>query len=236
MTLSVSRALFVSEYLKDGDGLAAMARAGYSPDDGNVSRLLNRDDVKAEIARRLAARLAKHEVIAEKVLARYATIAFADPRKLIEYRRTCCRHCHGFEHEYQRTDREMRKARADWNALPEKDRKTIRFDELGGTGYDRRAPPAEDCPECFGQGVEQVYVHDTRTYDDEAAALYNGVKTTAHGLEIQMANRDGALEKIAKHLGMFVDKVEHSASGDFAILLRAACERLQKLRDAERIE
>jgi phage terminase small subunit len=41
------------------------------------------------------------------VLEELWAIAVADPRELIEYRRTCCRHCWGLEHEYQRTTREI---------------------------------------------------------------------------------------------------------------------------------
>src|ERR1022692_4215591 len=84
------------------------------------------------------------------------------------------------------------------------------FDPAGGEGYDVRKPPHHDCPECFGEGVAIPFPKDTRHLSEGARWLFAGVKVTKDGIEIKMHDQMAALLNIAKHLGMFVTKVEHS--------------------------
>src|SRR3546814_2034996 len=41
----------------------------------------------------------------------------------------------------------------------------------------------------------------------------DGKRTVEHAHKIKFWDKNSALEKIAKHLGMFVDRVEHSGKG-----------------------
>ena len=66
---------------------------------------------------------------------------------------------------------------------------------------DRAPDPA--CTECFGDGKAQVVMHDVRTVSPAAAALYAGAKQTRYGIEIQMHSKLDAMEKLAKHLGLY---------------------------------
>lgn len=201
---------FVAEYLIDLNATHALQRTGLGPMSPGALRvqackMLARPRVAAKIAAAQAKRSARTGITTDAVLARLWDIATADPRELIEYRRTCCRHCHGADFGYQRTTHEMARERAAWEKAQTK-RSLEQFDELGGVGYNGTLPPHADCPECFGEGVERVYVHDTRHLKASALVLYAGVKTTKDGLEIKMHDQAAALVNVGKHLGMFTEK------------------------------
>lgn len=230
--LNRRRTQFVHEYLVDLNGRQAAIRAGYSADSARAiaCELLARDDVREAVDKAMADRAARTDITADKVLQRWWSIANADPAELIEHRRVCCRHCYGKHHRYQRTPREMAEAiqnfdRAKLKAEAEGIPFAAEFDPQGGTGYDPRKDPFPDCPECFGQGEEQVYPKDTRDLSPAARLLYAGVKKTEKGFEIKMQSQQAALENVAKHLGMFTMKVEHDVSAGLAERLKAARER-----------
>ena len=48
--------------------------------------------------------------------------------------------------------------------------------------------------------------------DDDTAAAISEVSLTAQGVKIKMYDKKGALDSIAKHLGMFTDVVDHKSS------------------------
>ena len=142
-------------------------------------------------------------------------IATADVRELVEYRRTCCRHCHGEGFGYQFTTQELAKreadARLEWSKRESKKLDDVFvFDRLGGDGYDKRRDPHPECAVCFGEGVEDLFIHDTRNLSPAAAALYAGVKRTKDGIEVKIEDRQAALVTMFKHLGLIVDKQELS--------------------------
>lgn len=62
---------------------------------------------------------------------------------------------------------------------------------------------------CRGEGVEQVYIADTRQLNDSAKALYNGARQTKYGVEIILRDRDAALTNLAKFLGMFKESKDN---------------------------
>jgi len=177
----------------------------------NGPRLLVNAGVQAAIQAAMAERSARTQITVDAVLQRFWLIATADPRELIEYRRTCCRYCHSINHEYHRTQVELDRDRADWESLQKKSSKE-EFNVKGGPGYVATREPHKDCPECFGEGVERVFVHDTRHLSDAARALYAGVKTTKDGLEVKMHDQHAALVNVGKHLGMFDERPEPPVS------------------------
>lgn len=79
-SLSVQETRFIDAYLSDPKrvGYLAAERAGYKNAHVAASRLLSRDKVQAEIARRMAPAVASQGITQEKVLAEIARIAFLD--------------------------------------------------------------------------------------------------------------------------------------------------------------
>lgn len=201
---------FVAEYLVDLDATKALRRTGFAPAGKGSTRtlawqMMARPRVAEKIAAAMAERSVRTAITADAVLARLWDIANADPRELIEYRRTCCRYCHGAAFGYQRTPGEMARDRAKWEAAQTKKSKE-EFDELGGVGFNGALPPRTDCPECFGEGIERPYVHDTRKLSPAALVLYAGVKQTKGGIEVKMHDQAAALVNVGRHLGMFAEK------------------------------
>ncbi len=241
--LNEKQARFADEYLVDLNATQAAIRAGYSAKTAYSQgvRLLKHVEVARLIAEGQAKRAERVEISKTAVLQRWWEIATADPNDLIEYRRTCCRYCHGKNHRYQETHGERERRLSAFEVgkrrtagTPEAD-DYEHFDELGGTGFDIRKDPAPECPECFGEGQERAFPKDTRTLPPGARALYAGVKVTQQGLEIKMHSQDGALANVAKHLGMFVEKHEHSGPGGAPIKTAdATVEALAKLSPKDR--
>ena len=226
------RAIFVREYLIDLNGRQAAIRAGYSPDTARAiaCEWLATDAVRADVQKAMAERAARLGITADQVLRKWWAIANADPAELVEVRRVCCRYCYGKNHRYQRTPKEMAEAIASFErdklkAEAQGQPFAAEFDPAGGTGFDPRKDPSPTCPECFGEGEEQVFPKDTRDLSPAARLLYAGVKKSEKGFEIKMQSQAAALENVAKHLGMFMVKVEHGVSGNLADQLQAARER-----------
>lgn len=206
----------MAEYLIDLNVTQAAIRAGYSPK--TAAEIGVENLTKPQIAEAVQAAMQKRSertgITQDMVLERWWSLDNADPRELIEYRRTCCRHCYGENSDYQLTQREIDKrlidAQRTWELRKNK-KPTDVFEEpdtLGGPGWDPRRPPKAQCPECFGEGVEKIFVRDTRELSPAAARLYAGVKQTKDGIQIMMRSQDDALLNVAKHLGMHVHKHE----------------------------
>ena len=153
------------------------------------------------------------------VLQDAADVLAADPSELITHRRLNCRHCHGTNHAYRwRDDVEF------WNALAKASeaqeawdgaaggRKRGKRPELptdeGGYGFKRLAPPSPDCPQCEGEGLEDVRVADIRTLSGPARRMYNGIQVTKDGMKVMMRDKDSARALLAQHAGLISNKVQ----------------------------
>lgn len=196
---------FVEEYLVDLNATQAAIRAGYSAKTANEqgARLLANASVKAAVAEGRKDLSERTQLTQEWVLKRWAEIVQANPNDLIQYRRLCCRYCFGEDHLYQWRDAEEYD-RACRIAAEEERREPS---DAGGYGFDHKLRPHPKCPQCHGEGHGDVFVSDTRDLSGAAAVLYDGVKITKNGLEVMMLDRAKALENIARHLGMFNDKL-----------------------------
>ena len=202
--------LFVEALLSNGENVTkAAVAAGFSPKSAasQGSRLLKNVKVRQELDKRRTAILDKFQITTEATLAHIWGMATADVRELVEYRVGCCRYCYGKNNQYQRTAGEMARAIATHAKITEEavaaGKPTQEFDPQGGTGYDKRLPPSDKCQECFGEGEGRPVFKDTSAITPAAAALYAGVKVTKEGLEIKTHSKTDALEKIAKHLGLY---------------------------------
>lgn len=150
-----------------------------------------------------------------------ASIVLADPNDLSQLRRVNCRFCNGTDHAYQWKHKgEFHQKLESWEerkaAHEEKNHKTgknIRFKEempsdAGGFGFKANADPHPDCPECLGEGIDEIFLQDTRKLTGHAKALYAGVKQTKHGIEILTHSQDGARRMLGEHFGVFKTIVE----------------------------
>lgn len=217
LTLSTREQGFVARRLMCPDETltdSAIA-AGYSKKTARViaSELSRKPHIKAALACALAERIERTQIQTDDVLRRVWGIATADPNALVSHRRVPCRFCHGKDHEYQRTPAEMRRDRAKWEAAQTK-KSLEAFDEMGGSGYDRRKDPHPDCPECFGDGEGLVFLADTRRLTGDAALLYAGTKETDKGVEVKLLDQGAALRDVMRHLGMFAEKQEAPEDAD----------------------
>lgn len=207
-TLTQRQKAFCDQYLIDLNATQSAIRAGYSRHTAKeqATRLLANVHVKQYLDERIQDRVDRTEITQDMVLERFWQIATADPNELIEYRRTCCRHCFGEGHAYQWVNEAEFQAAC--KAAEENDQPEPMCD--GGFGFDPALKPHPKCPKCHGEGWGKVHAHDTKDASRQAKMLYAGVKQTKEGLEIKMIDQMAALNAVARHLGMFTEKVEHS--------------------------
>jgi hypothetical protein len=187
------------------------------------------------------------EVTPEKVLLNWWSIHATDVNELVEHRRDCCRFCYGKGFRYQRTPEEQRRDKAAYQIEyqrvlqhnqdhPNTKKAIPRFETQGGVGFNPHKPPNRECPECHGEGVSKALFKDTRYLSPGARRLYAGVKQTSSGsMEILTRNQDQALQQIAKHLGMLIERKETGKPGEFEHMTSEQLREVlvQKLIDAD---
>lgn len=169
-----------------------------------ASQLAAGHKVRLRIQALMAEAAADSGVTVAWVVERYRAIVEADPRDLVELRRTSCRHCWGNDHLYQRTPHEMRTARAQHRArVDEAKRRKLAdpapFDEEGGDGFRGTREPNPDCPECFGEGIGQPFFKDVRKLSPAGRRLLAGIKVTDKGMEIKQHDQLAALNALARY-------------------------------------
>ncbi len=208
MSLTPKQRRFVNEYCVDENATQAYIRAGYSQEGAGQAahKLLKSAEITAAVKERMADVAVAASITPEMVLREWAKIAFADPNELVNVRRNCCRHCHGFGHQYQWTE-------AEYGAAVDKavDSGKPAPDGMGGFGFDPNATPAADCPECGGNGIAEVHVADTRKL--KRHPLYAGAEQTRNGIKVNMRDKDAALFNLSRYLGMQIDRKEISGPG-----------------------
>lgn len=193
---------FVDEYLVDMNGTQAAIRAKYSPDTARqmAAENLSKPYIQLAIAEARKAQQERTHISADKVVAELALIAFADARELAEVKTGCCRCCWGEGFKFQRTIGEFNHDREQWLS---KGKELADFEDKGGIGFNPLKLPHVECPNCGGDGDARVVLKDTRTLSPQALALYAGAKIGKYGIEIQMHSKMDAIEKLAKHLGVY---------------------------------
>lgn len=207
MALTDKQRRFVDEYLVDLNATQAAIRAGYSEKTAceQSSRLLANVKVATAIQEAMKFRSERTQITADMVLQKWWDLANVDANELVEYRRDNCRHCWGIGYAYQWTEAEFeeaeRKATSKNGDMPTNE---------GGFGFLPTRAPNPECPECAGEGHGEIHVHDTRRLKGAARALYAGVHQGKDGLKVLLEDRSKALDNVAKHLGMFKERIEHS--------------------------
>lgn len=208
---------FVDEYLVDLNATQAGIRAGYSERSArqHADVMLSKPHIAAAVAQAQQKRAERTEITQDMVLERWWQIATANPNELMQYRRTNCRHCHGKHHEYQwinedeyqqACDAELRHAQKDGREpqLPS---------DIGGYGFNATVTPHAGCTVCFGEGHGRVHFNDSREVKGSALLLYAGAKISKDGIEVKVHDQAKALENVARHLGMFKERVELTGKG-----------------------
>ena len=205
--LSPKEMKFVENYVLDLDLVATAARCDILLSE--AQDMLGRQRIQAAIQVVKSTRSVRTGIYADHVLRRWWEVVTADPRDIIELRRVNCRYCWGIDFAYQFTLNEHREAVRAHKLLMDKtpSRYRVDFDERGGVGFDRYKEANPDCPECMGEGVECVYLHDSRKYSPSAAALYQGVEITDKGkVRVLMRDKMEAEKLVGQHIGMFVNR------------------------------
>ena len=142
------RQRFVDEYLVDLNATQAAIRAGYSKSTaGSIGgEILQKPEIQAAIAERMAERASRTEITQDRVLQELARIAFGDARRVMSW------------------------------------------------------------------GPDGVILRESSELtDDEAAMVVEASQTTSQGggsIKLKLADKLGALDKIGRHLGMFIDRTE----------------------------
>ncbi len=218
LPLSDRQRQFAAEYLIDLNGTQAALRAGYAKSGADVQavRLLADDRIRAIIAQGKEDRSKRTGIDQDKIVLGLINEVVADRNKLVQYRRPPCRCCYGKGFRYQFTPNEMEEAR-EKHAITVIQAKAagvmltpseLLFDEKGGLGFDPRKEPNPDCPECFGEGKGEIFLHDTRKLDPDSLALYDGVERGKDGLKLKMPDRNAARTLLMRHAGMLNDKIK----------------------------
>ncbi len=223
---------FCREYVVDFNGAQAAIRAGYSERTARAiaSELLTKPDIQARVKTLREASFARLDASADDVLRMWWETATADPNELTQHRTGACRYCWGQGHAYHwKTPREYDEVKDDeaeaeaGNAAKQTvtaaAKRTV-TDE-GGYGFKRNAAPNADCPECAGEGATYIVFADTTKLSPQARLLFNGVKQTKSGTEIIVADRQKALEHVARRLGLMKETVQHDIGTGLGQLLSA---------------
>lgn len=215
--------LFSYEYLKRSFNGTEAYLAVYKDSSREAARrsasdLLIRHDVRELVRQLIEQRIEETGIEVADVVRKLWATATSDPNELIEVRRNCCRHCYGTDGKYQFTKGEwsnelQRHQVATQDAERDGKKPPPLPDPQGGIGFHKRMPPMPTCEECFGDGIEEVFIKDSRELSPEARELYAGVKTTNQGIEVKMHSRDKAVELLGRHLAMFTDNVDHKNNG-----------------------
>lgn len=213
--LSDKQKAFVREYLVSLNASDAYRKAGYRAKDANVAgpRLLADVRIAEAIAKQTKDRFDRLGIDADALLKRAETILKADARELTSYHVGACRYCFGIDHLFQwKTEREFREthlaAKLKLPKKPTADQIAALPTDEGGFGYRVNREPNPNCPECGGEGRPYAVFADTRKLSEAAAILFEGVKEGKDGLEFKMASKQAAMDLLAKHHGLLVNKHE----------------------------
>ena len=235
--LSNRQRIFVLSYLETCNATTSAEIAQYANPKSQGSRLLTNVSVQAALQEGRDEIEASLMIKAEDVARIWCAIATCDVNELIQNVHCACRHCYGIGYGYQwKTPREFRDAftAACYDLYADPDLRDVALsggiedqrlpDDAGGYGYNLNHKPLPDCPECSGFGVEVVRMADTRNLSPAARMLYDGVEVTQNGKKIKIASREAALERLAKHLGMFANKVEVETTNPLTRLVQRLAE------------
>jgi phage terminase small subunit len=211
--LTDQQEIFVREYLVDWNATAAAIRAGYSANGTSYGwGLLQNPKIAHAITTLASARARRLGIDGDELMRLWAAIVTFDANEISQLRRVCCPYCWGAEHQRQYTPSELEEAKKRHDRERARRKKTDADDDIGefpdytDAWYDKSKEPREDCPECRGDGIEEVFFNDTRNLSPAARLVYCGVKVGKDGIEVLMLSKEKAMENLARALGLFKEK------------------------------
>ena len=186
MSLSLKQAQFVREYLIDLNATQAAIRTGYSAKTAKQqgARLLTVVDVAAAVEAGMAKRSERTEITADMVVRELAKIGFSDIRRAVKWGSRLVER-------------------------PEDDEPAERQEAQPHGGSLKRSRKGND-DETDAYYVTSIELTDSDELDDATAAAVAEVAQTKEGVRIKLHDKRAALVDIGRHLGMFIDKHEHS--------------------------
>jgi phage terminase small subunit len=237
MALTDLQRKFVIEYPIDCKGDQAAIRAGYAPTNAKNQAydLLCNPEIMLAVNERLAEIAHAKALTSEWVLDQWRQLATADPTEACYIRVECCRHCWGINFAYQWTEFEYQETLAAAAAhqcgsqCEQPCVKRIPPMAVGGFGYSPHVEPNRECPMCHGDGQTKVVLVDSKNVKGATRRLISGIKQTKQGVEIKFRDQDAALDRIARYLGMLIEKREMSGPNGGPIAIAAF--RAQDLSD-----
>lgn len=132
-------------------------------------------------------------------------IATADPNEIVRVVARNCRHCRGFNFEYQWRDEDELIA-AQIEAM---DAKKEPPQNNGGFGFSGGLEPVLECPHCYGRGVEHVEIADTTKLVGKARKLYAGAEQDRYGcIKVKMHDQQAAWDKVLRMRGGYKDTLD----------------------------
>jgi phage terminase small subunit len=229
MALTDKQEAFAVHYARYNNGAAAYMHA-YNAKNAlpasisvEASKLKSHPKIAQRVAELREATTATSDVTLElkQIFAKLCLQVVTDPRELMTVRTGNCRHCNGEDFAYRwRDGKEYQGALRDWQRLAEKGVVEDMPGCEGGFGWRPFHASNPECPECGGGGTAHASHKATDEYSPGAAALYEGFKQTAHGIEIKTADRQKSMEMLIRMLGGFDDKLE--LKGQLAATIKAA--------------
>lgn len=209
--------IFAQAVVETGNRALAYRRAYKTPVNSKpawiwveASRVAARPHVRARVAKLMEAAAAETVANKAQLIKFLWDRIHADRREIINHVRRCCRCCYGINHQWQWTD-ENEFAMAVARAIDAGGAGVLPSHE-GGFGFDPHREPEVTCTseQCMGDGHGKTVIADTTKLEGAAALIYEGVKETAQGIEIKLADRSADIQQLSKLLGWSVDKVEGS--------------------------
>lgn len=166
-----------------------------------ADKLMKDPDIQLRVQQMRDEAAVATRVKVEELMQDWHDIAVADPNEIVAHLRLCCRYCYGADHKYQYINV------AEWmmSAAKALDAGLIPNSFDGGEGFNPERDPFPECPMCFGVGMPEVRIADTRKLHGPARKLYAGVKQTRSGIEVLMHDQQKARESLARILGAFKD-------------------------------
>lgn len=211
---------FVDEYLIDLNATQAAIRAGYSPKSAGrfAQELLLKTHIAEAIRDAQVERSERTKITQDDVLKMWHDLAAVDYNEISQLLNVNCRYCWGIDHEYQYTPKE-------WQRVCESaDKEQASRPPFGGDDFNHKRAPNPNCPECGGLGNATIHLHDTDRLSPQAKLAYQGAKAGKFGIEVLTTDRMKALDNIARHLGMFNDKLQMEQLGEQSVNIKISYE------------
>lgn len=214
-----------------------------------VERIRSSPEVKNRIKELIEEHARQNWSEKDMLMALWTAQATTDINEIVQLRRVACPFCWSKDHSYQMTPMEyhLQKEKYDRKvqAMRFRDLKAAEamppYPPYDGEWYDPTKPPNEHCPNCRGQGVEKMFLQDSRKLSPAARTLYSGVAVDLRGqLTAILEKRAQAAENLAKALGLFKENEEKTtvnviAASDlndrYARIMREAADRDEKMRE-----